>query len=315
MARRRLHTEVCDLLGIELPILQAGMGSATNAELVAAVSGAGGLGILGALRRPLPDLAAQIDQIKARGIRVFGVNHVLGQLDADALDLTLDLKVPVLSTAWGDPAAVVEMGHGRGAKVVHQVNTVAQALRAADAGVDVIVAQGNEGGGHVGHLSTLTLVPQIADAVKPVPVLAAGGIGDGRGLAAAMMLGAQGVLVGTRFLATTEAPVHPAWKRAIVAATDENTVASKFYDAMRGEDWPGAVVRTLRNRWIDEWGDRPDEWHRVAEELRPAFLDAFRAGEFPMAGEVSGLIRAEASAADVVREMAAQAEALLSAAQ
>jgi NAD(P)H-dependent flavin oxidoreductase YrpB (nitropropane dioxygenase family) len=226
--------------------------------------------------------------------------------------VTLEARVPVISTAWGDPGEVAEAAHRAGSIVVHQVNTLAEAIRARDAGVDVIVAQGGEGGGHVGRRSTLTFVPEVVDAVDPLPVVAAGGIVDERGVAAALVLGAAGVLLGTRFLASEEAPVAQAWKQAVLAATGDDTVTSRFSDAMRSEEWPGAIVRTIRNRWTDEWATRPEDWPAAADELRSEFLQAFAAGEFPMAGEGVGLIHDLASARDLPRRLWEGAERLLS---
>lgn len=281
---------LAELLGIEYPVLQAGMGSATSAALVAAVSEGGGLGILGALRRAPAEVRSLIGEIRALTSRPFAVNHVIAHLNRPALEATLEAGVPVISTAWGDPGAIVELAHAAGALVVHQVSTVEQALRACEVGVDVVVAQGGEGGGHVGRRATLTLLPEVVDAIAPRPVVAAGGIVDHRGVAAALCLGASAVLVGTRFLATQEAAVAGAWKEAIIAASGDQTVTSRFYDAMREEEWPGAVVRSVRNRWTDEWAARTEEWTAVAEELRPEFIEGFAAGEFPMAGEGAGLI-------------------------
>lgn len=187
-----VRTPVCELLGIETPVLQAGMSTFTSAELVAAVSEAGGLGILGALGRSADDLRVEIDRVRALTSRPFGVNHVISQLDPDAFDVTMEARPAVLSLAWGDVSEPVKRAHAAGMKVVHQVTTVDEARAAASAGADVIVAQGTEGGGHVGGRSTLPFVPIVVDAVGSTPVLAAGGIADGRGLAAALMLGAAG---------------------------------------------------------------------------------------------------------------------------
>jgi NAD(P)H-dependent flavin oxidoreductase YrpB (nitropropane dioxygenase family) len=220
-----------------------------------------------------------------------------------ALQATLDARVPVISSAWGDPSELARATHAAGSLVLHQVNTLEEAVRAQEAGVDVIVAQGGEGGGHVGRRATLTLVPEVVDAVAPTPVVAAGGITDHRGVAAALMLGAAGVLIGTRFVATHEAPVADHWKQAIVAATGDQTLTTGFYDAMRDERWPGATVRAIRNRWTDEWEDRPEEWEAVAEELRLPFLKGFAAGEFPMGGEGAGLIHEVLPANELPRRL------------
>jgi NAD(P)H-dependent flavin oxidoreductase YrpB (nitropropane dioxygenase family) len=249
----RLRTSVCELLGIDVPVVQAGMGPLTSAELVAAVSNAGGLGILGAVLRPADALRAEIHRIRELTDRPFGVNHVLALLDAEAMEVTLDERVPVLSTSWGDIGPYVTRAHDLGMKMIHQVVTASQAAQAAEAGADVVIAQGTDGGGHVGAVGTMPLVPRAVDASAPVPVLAAGGIVDGRGLAAALALGAQGVLMGTRFLATAEAPCPPAWQQAILAANESDTVRSTLFDDAIGMPVPGSEVRAIRNRFQDEW--------------------------------------------------------------
>lgn len=163
-----MRTRVCDLLGIEAPIAQAGMSTFTSAELVAAVSNAGGLGILGALLRPPDELRAEIRHIRTLTTRPFGVNHVIAHLDPSALATTFEEHVPVLSLAWGDPAPLVARAHAAGMRVVHQVPTAAEAAHAATAGVDVIVGQGTDGGGHVGFVGTLPLLPAVVDAARGV---------------------------------------------------------------------------------------------------------------------------------------------------
>lgn len=302
---------LCSLLGIDYPILQAGMGAATSPALVAAASEGGGLGILGCLRRSPAQVSALIEETQTLTSRPFGVNHVIAHLNSEALDVSLEAGAAVLSTAWGDPSAVTAKAHDAGVLVVHQVGTVREAIRARDAGVDVIVAQGGEGGGHVGPRATLTLVPEVVDAVAPAPVVAAGGIVDARGVAAAIVLGAAGALVGTRFLATPEAPVANRWKHEMLTATGDETVASKLYDALRKEAWPGAVVRTLRNTWTEEWADRVAEWPAMSDELRSRFLEGFAAGEFPMVGEGVGLIRELVPAKELPQRLWEGALALL----
>lgn len=291
------------LLGVEYPVLQAGMGTAAGPALVAAACEGGGLGILGCLRRNAADVETLIAEVRGLTSRPFGANHVIAHLDLQALEATLEAQAPVISSAWGDPTELAQAAHAAGSLVVHQVNTVEEALRAQEAGVDVIVAQGGEGGGHVGRRSTFTLVPEVVDAVAPTLVVAAGGITDHRGVAGALMLGAAGVLIGTRFIATYEASVADHWKQIIVTATGDQTVTTGFYDAMRSERWPGATVRTVRNPWTDEWEDRPDEWEAVAEELRASFLKGFATGEFPMGGEGVGLIHELLPATEVPRRL------------
>src|SRR6267142_1307803 len=243
--------------------------------------------------------------------RPFGVNLVGSQLDSEALDVTLELRVPVLSLSWGRAGDIARRARDAGIKVVHQVNTPEEAGKVAADGANVIVAQGNEGGGHVGGMSTMPLVPQVVDVVNGVPVLAAGGIADGRGLAAALMLGAQGALIGTRFLATPEASGRGHSKDVILNALGSQTVASKFYDDVLGIVWPGAMVRSIKHPLLDEWGDRPKEWTLAAEQLRPALEAAITSGDFVLAGESAGLVHDIIPAGELVSRIAKEAEDLL----
>ncbi len=310
-----LHTRACTVLGIATPIVQAGMSSFTSPELVAAVSNAGGLGILGALLRPVAKLRDDLARIRALTDRPFGVNHVLAHLDPEALEITLQSRVPVISTAWGDPSPIVARARAAGVRVLHQVATAAEASRAAAAGVDVIVAQGTDGGGHVGFVGTLPLVPAAVDAARGVPILAAGGIADGRGLAAALALGADGVLMGTRFLATTEAPIPEGWKRTIVDSPESDTVRSDVFDRVVEMEWPGAEVRAIRNLFLTEWSGRAGDAAARAAELAPRLMQSFSAGDMeqfpPMAGQGCGIVGDVVPAADVVRRVDAEARAVL----
>jgi enoyl-[acyl-carrier protein] reductase II len=307
----RLQTPVCDLLGIQLPIFQAGMSGYTTPELVAAVCNAGGLGIIGGLSREPDELREEIRKVRELTSRPFGVNHVVSQLDPDAIDMTIELRVPVLSLAWGKAGEIVRRAHDAGMKVIHQVNTPEEAGRAAADGADVVVAQGGEGGGHVGAMSTLALVPQVVDVVNGVPVLAAGGIADGRGLAAVLMLGAQGALIGTRFLATPEARGRGHSKDVILNALGSQTVASKFFDDVLGLRWPGALVRSIRNPLLDRWAQRQQDWALAADQIRPSLEAALAAGDFVLAGESAGLIHDIVPAGELVARIAREAEALL----
>ena len=307
----RLQTPVCGLLGIELPIMQAGMSSYTTPELVAAVSNAGGLGIIGGLFRDADEVREEIRKVRELTTRPFGVNHVVSQMDAEAIDVTLELRVPVLSLAWGRAGDLVRRAHEAGMKVIHQVNTPEEAGQVASDGVDVVVAQGSEGGGHVGAMSTLPLVPQVVDVVNGVPVLAAGGIADGRGVAAVLMLGAQGALIGTRFLATPEASGRGHSKDVILNALGSQTVASKFYDDVIGLRWPGALLRTIKNPLLDRWAQRQQDWALAAEQIRPSLQAALAAGDFVIAGEAAGLIHDIVPAGELVARIAREAEQLL----
>ena len=314
MRYERLSTPACEVLGIQVPILQAGMSTYTSAELVAAVSNAGGLGIIGALGRNKDDLRDEIRRVRALTNKPFGVNHVVCRIDDACVELSLSQRVPVISLSWGRAAELTAKAHEAGLKVVHQVTSPEEAGGVAAEGADVIVAQGSEGGGHVSTtMSTMTLVPQAVDVVKPVPVLAAGGIADGRGLAAAIMLGAQGVLMGTRFLATVECHGRGHSKDALLNSLGSQTLASKFYDDILGIPWPGSVVRSIRNPMLDEWARRVDDWRAKADELRPQLQQAVANGDFVLAGEAVGLIHDILPAGEVMRRIAEEADVLLGA--
>ncbi len=307
----RLHTAVCHLLRIAIPILQAGMARYTTPELVAAVSNAGGLGIIGGLGRTPDELRREIHAVRELTDRPFGVNHVVCQLDQAAVQVTLAQRVPILSLAWGRAAELTYQAHEAGLKVVHMVTTPEEAGLVASDGADVIVAQGTEGGGHVGSMSTLPLVPLVVDVVGGVPVLAAGGIADGRGVAAAIMLGAQGALMGTRFLATPEARGRGHSKDVILNALGSQTMASRFFDDVLGQVWPGAIVRTINHPLVEEWAERPQEWTLVADQVKPSLEAAMAAGDLVLAGESSGLIHDIVPAGELVTRIAREAEALL----
>src|SRR5277367_1745080 len=252
-----LRTPLCDVLGIDVPIILAAMGSASSAEFAAAASNEGALGIIGSLFRTSAAIKRDIDVVKGLTNRNFAVNHIPPMLDADAFRHTLVARPAVISFALGDPGDFVRQAHGVGSKVVVQVTTVAQAIEAAERGADVIIAQGGEAGGYGGIISTMALVPQVVDAVSPVPVVAAGGIYDGRGIAAAFMLGAVGVNMGTRFLASKEAPIDDAWKQAIIEAHSEDAVKVEVLNDIIpgvGTVGYGTVGRTLRTPFFDEWG-------------------------------------------------------------
>ena len=223
-----LHTRVCELFGIEHPVLLGPMGSATGAGLAAAVSNAGGLGTVGCAGRSPDWIAQTAREIREKTDRPFGLNLLLFDADKAAMEAVFDARPPVFSSAWAWPDQdlrdLFSRAHGLGARVLHMVSGVPEARRAADAGADAIVAQGTEGGGHVGLMGTMALVPQVVRAVAPLPVVAAGGIATGEGLAAALALGAEGVLVGTRFLATPEAPVADGFKQAVLASDGHDTI-------------------------------------------------------------------------------------------
>jgi NAD(P)H-dependent flavin oxidoreductase YrpB (nitropropane dioxygenase family) len=314
-----LRTPLCQLLGICHPIVLGGMASGTAAELVAAVSNAGGLGILGASGRSPAEIGAQTARIRELTTAPFGLNVLLFYHDAAAVDAVLAQRPAVASFAW--PAAdqalaeVFGRAHDVGARVMHMAARLDEAQRAAEAGADIIVAQGSEGGGHVGMMSTLVLVPQVVAAVAPKPVLAAGGIADGPGLAAALALGAAGVLLGTRFLATPEAPLHPHFKQAIVASDGHDTDLTEIPDLITGRVWPGALARTWRNALLRDWSGR--EWllrqrrPQVAAEVAAARA-AGDAERTPLLfGQDAGLIDAIEPAADIIARMVRDAHAVI----
>ena len=260
-----LRTRFCERFGIDAPIVVAPMGpDLTGPELVAAVCNAGGFGILQAQLCPPPLLRQQIRYLRTLTTRPFGVNFVLHFPHQAGIQVCIEERVAALSFFWGDPSEFIPGAHAAGIAVLHQVGSVEAAVRAKQAGVDVIIAQGAEAGGHVaGEISSMVLVPRVVDAVAPALVLAAGGIADARGLAAALCLGAEGVVMGTRFLATTEANAHPVYKARLVAAGEEDTVRTVLF----GRGWPHAPHRTLRTPFVNEWvaresetqGSRPDE--------------------------------------------------------
>lgn len=251
-----LHTSICDLLGIEFPIIQAGMGPFTSAELVTAVSNAGALGSLGAGARPLESFKEHLAKIRDLTIRPFAVNFTMSPAlpNPDAFNLTLHAKPRLISFALGDPDEYIDRVHQAGILVTHQVTAVQQAYHAAEVGVDIIVAQGTEAGGFGGTIAGLVLIPQVVDAVSPVPVVAAGGVADGRGLAAALVLGAQGANIGTRFLVSLEAPISVHWKQAILAAESQDAIKVEFWNdifPVSGQAYQ-TIPRTLSSPFIEE---------------------------------------------------------------
>jgi enoyl-[acyl-carrier protein] reductase II len=319
-AKVMLRTPVCDLLGIEVPLIQAAIWPATSPELVAAVSEAGGLGSVGSVFESAESIKGQIARVRDMTQRPFAVNHVVPLLDEEAFEATLEAKPAVISLALGDPAGLLERAHAAGAKVVHQVHTVEQAKRVADLGVDVIIAQGSEAGGQGMALGVgaMALVPQVADAVDPIPVLAAGGVADGRGLAAALVLGAQGANVGTRFLASHEASADEGWKQSILEAESEDAVRFEAWKDIFPPAGGGAyetVPRVMRTSFVEEWQRHPEEARREAERLRGELMSVVRERKphelVPFTGQTAGMIHDVLPAGEIVREMVSEAEQAL----
>jgi len=294
-----IHTGICDLLGIRHPIVLGGMGTATTAPLVAAVSNAGGFGTLGTSAFNATTLETEIASIRERTDKTFGVNHLLFQIQEDMFAVTLRARPRVAAFAWArkhqNLRDYFQRAHDAGCTVMYMAGEVPEAVRAAEAGADVLVAQGTEAGGHVGWMASLPLLPMMVKALAPLPVLSAGGIADGRGLAAALALGADGVLLGTRFMATPEAPIHANFKQAIVNSDGHDTVLTEIPDLASQRVWPGAMSRAQRNQFIERWAGR--EWmvRQNAREIGQQLAAARAAGDINNAslsfGQDAGLIR------------------------
>ena len=306
-----IHTDVCDRIGIEYPIFQGGMAWVSEHVLAAAVSNAGGLGIISAMNAPGEYLRKEIRACREMTDRPFGVNVMLMSPHApEVAKVILEEKVPVVTTGAGLPGVYMKEWVPAGIKVVPVVPSVAIAKRVAREGATAVIAEGCESGGHVGELTTMALVPQVVDAVD-VPVLAAGGIADGRGIAASFMLGARGVQVGTRFLCATECQVHPNYKKKILAARDIDTVVT-------GKRL-GHPVRCLKNPFARAFGQMEYDSSLTNEEiekfgagsLRKAAVEGDMENGSIMAGQIAALVKEEQPAAQIIREMFAQAEQLL----
>jgi nitronate monooxygenase/enoyl-[acyl-carrier protein] reductase II len=313
-----LKTPLCDVLGIDVPIILAPMGSCTSAELAAAVSNHGGLGGIGTLFRTTAAIKRDLDVVKTLTNRHFAVNHIPQMLDAEAFRHTLQAQPAVISFALGDPGELIQQAHDVGARVMLQVTTVTQAKQAAERGVDVIIAQGSEAGGYCGDVSTLTLVPQVVDAVSPIPVVAAGGIFDGRGIAAALMLGAAGVNIGTRFIASQESPASSTWKQAIVGAQSEDSFKAEVLNditPLPGTAGFGTVLRSLHTPFLDEWSAKREEARRESENLKRQVLITHQAGRqhdtLLTAGQTAGGISEVLPVAEIMRRLIAETEAAL----
>ncbi len=345
---RRLRTPICDQLGIDYPIFAAGMGGVTLAPLTGAVSAAGGFGVLGATFLTPEELRREIAEVQRITDKPFGVDLLIPndippdveqveippfpefladllpeveglpgtnppaltlELARAQVEVTLDARVPVLVSALGTPEWLVQEAHAAGTQVMSMAGSVRHARKLDELGVDAIIAQGSEAGGHVGTVTTMVLVPEVVDAVR-TPVLAAGGISDGRGVAASLMLGAQGAWIGTRFIATEEATTHENHKRGILEAGENGTVVSRTYT--------GKPSRILRNEYTERWKGHEDEvlpmpWQRIWVEklVTPARAAGMvHLANFPT-GQVAGRITDLPPAAKVVQQMVAEAQEAL----
>lgn len=314
-----MRTAFCDLLGVELPLVVAPFGPWEQVELAAAVCNARALGSVGTAVRPAADLRSQWTRLRELTDRPFAINHTGRPFDDEVFDAILEAAPAAVSFHIGVPSERIAEAHAAGCRWIQQVGDVRSAYLAAEAGADVLVAQGWEAGGNAGWVSTLVLVPAVVDAVGDVPVLAAGGIADGRGVAAALALGAQGAVLGTRFLASTEMPIPAEWKERIVAAEATDTVKVVNSDrvlppiTLELPPGPAPAPRTLRTPLVDRLERDPASVDPA--EVVPAVLAAVRANAghdlLPFTGQSAGLIRDIAPAAEIVARLVREAKAAL----
>ncbi len=309
-------TALTEALGLEYPIVLAPMGSVSGGRLAAAVSNAGGLGLVGGGYGDHAWLRDELSVAKAETARPWGVGLITWATTPETVQLALSYEPHTFMLSFGDPGQYVPAIKEAGCKLICQVQDLEGARVAKAEGADVIVAQGTEAGGHGATRATLPLVPTVVDAVAPTPVLAAGGIADGRGLAAALMLGAQGVLMGTRFYATTESLGHRRAKEHIVTAKGEDTRRTRVFDAVRGYKWPESYTgRALHNPFLERWDGREDDLTAVLDTEGRAFQEAVREGNFDTAmvwaGEAVDLIAEVADAGELVRSIGTEAESSL----
>ncbi len=306
-----IHTELCELLGIKYPIIQGGMAWVSDASLASAVSNGGGLGLISTMNGNPEWLRAEILRTRAMTDKTFGVNIMLMSPYADQVaEIVTELKVPVVTTGAGSPAKYMEQWLAAGIKVIPVIPSTGLAKKMERSGASAVIAEGMEAGGHIGELTTMSLLPQVCDAVE-IPVIAAGGIGDGRNIAAALMLGAVGVQVGTRFLVATETNIHQTYKDMVIKAKDIDTIVT-------GKRL-GHPVRSIKSPFSREFARKEYDAAISNEEL-----EAFGAGSLRkaaqdgdaeqgcfMAGQIAGIITREQTAAEIISEMFEQAEEVL----
>ena len=297
-----MNNNICNLLNIKYPIFQGGMAWVSDSSLAAAVSNAGGLGIIAGANAPASFVREEIRKAKELTDKPFGVNIMLLSENADELsEIVIEEGVKVVTTGAGNPGKYMEKWKKAGIKVGPAVASVALAKRMERAGADAIIAEGSEAGGHIGKLTTMVLLPQVVDAVN-IPVIAAGGIGDGRGIAAVFMLGAEGVQVGTRFLVADECTIHDNYKEAVLKAKDIDTVVT-------GRP-TGHPVQVIKNKLAREYMNLEKEnapIEKIEELGRGALRKAVKDGDIEngslMAGQISGLINKRQSAKEIIEEM------------
>lgn len=306
-----MKTEITALLGTEYPIIQGGMAWVAEHHLAAAVSEAGGLGIIGAANAPADWVREQIHKVRELTKKPFGVNVMLMSPYAEEVAKVIaEEKVPVVTTGAGNPEKYMELWKSAGTKVIPVVACTALAKRMERCGADAVIAEGCESGGHVGETTTMALVPQVVDAVEKIPVIAAGGIGDGRGIAAAFMLGAKGVQMGTAFVAAKESQVHENYKQCIIKAKDIDT-------RVTGRT-TGHPVRALRNQMTKEYLKKEAEGASFEElelltlgSLRRAVQEGDTRNGSMMAGQIAGLVKEELSCKELIDKLVKETDALM----
>lgn len=301
---------LCELLGTRYPLMQGGMAHISDARLAAAVSNGGGLGIISAASGNIQQIADQIDEARRLTDKPFGVNIMLRGENIDGIaKLIAEKKVAVVTTGAGSPAAYIPMWREAGVKVIPVISTAAMAQLMEKSGADAVVAEGTESGGHVGEMTTMALVPQVCDAVK-IPVIAAGGIADGRGFAAALMLGACGVQIGTRFLAAEECSISEEYKTRVLKAKDTSTVVTGRRLGHPVRSLKSAFSRAYAKAEYTDISDEALEAMAVGT-LRAAVVDGDPKKGCFLAGQISGLVEKEQPAAEIIAEIMKQAESLL----
>jgi nitronate monooxygenase len=309
-------TALTEMFGLQHPIVLGPMGGVSGGHLAATVSNAGGLGLVGGGYGDPVWLRTELTRVKEETSLPWGVGLITWSIEWSVLDLALSCHPNAFMLSFGDPRPFAQVIKSAGCKLICQAQGLEEARLAQQAGADIIVAQGTEAGGHGGSRATLPLVPAMVDAVAPTPVVAAGGIGDGRGLAAALMLGAHGALIGTRFCASTEALGQDRAKQRIVAARGNETVRTRVFDIVRGYAWPPAYTgRALRNRFMECWDGRECDLAAALETERAAYRVATLEGDFDTAlvwaGEVVDLIKSVESVAVLVAQISGEAETQL----
>lgn len=316
--RMNLRTAICDVLDVDHPVGNAGMAGVAHAGLCAAVAAAGGIGAVAMGGASTTKVTERVAAVKAMTDRPFSANFIawLIELDSSPLDAALEAGIASITLSFGDPAPYVDRVHAAGSLLLNQVQTIEAARHSAEVGVDVIIAQGNEAGGHTGVMPLMALLPQVVDVAGDVPVLAAGGIGDGRGLAAVLMLGAQGALMGTRFIASDEAESD--WPRLpdqVLAASADDSVWTRAIDIAQGggqSRWPrGIGARSIRTPWLDRWAAHEDELANVLAVDRDADHADGRDPTPAYAGPVAGMVTHHEPAARIVTSVAAEAADVL----